>query len=142
MMTSKNTSVLVVEDDESIRTSLSTVLSEYGYRVRSAEDGFSALLEIRTEVPDVILSDLHMPGMSGFELLAVVRIYYPGVKVIAMSGAYAGDLMPPGVTSDFFHAKGSSVGCLLQTLKALVASHPTYRHLCRTATIFSPEGQA
>lgn len=141
-MPSKIVNVLVVEDDESIRTTLSTVLSECGYRVRSAEDGFSALLEIRNEIPDVVLSDLHMPGMSGFELLAVVRIHYPGIKVIAMSGAYSGDLMPPGVSADFFHAKGASVGTLLQKLKALVRLHPTYRHLCRTPVIFNPEGQA
>ena len=48
---------------------LSHVLSEMGYRVRTAEDGFSALAELRKEIPDILLSDLNMPGMSGFELL-------------------------------------------------------------------------
>ena len=56
---------------------MSHVLTEIGYRVRSAEDGFSALREMRHEVPDILLSDLNMPGMSGFELLSVVRRRFP-----------------------------------------------------------------
>ena len=60
----------IVDDEESIRMSLSHVLSEMGYRVRTAEDGFSALAELRKEIPDILLSDLNMPGMSGFELLS------------------------------------------------------------------------
>ncbi len=142
MMIYETTSVLIVEDDESIRTSLAILLSECGYRVRSAEDGFSALLEIRAEVPDVILSDLEMPGMSGFELLSVVRIHHPEIKVIAMSGAFSEDRMPPGVTADFFHAKGKSVSSLLQALETLSATPPTCRLLCRTPMLLSPEGQA
>ena len=65
--------LLVVDDEPSIRMLMSHIFSQLGHRVRTAEDGFSALLEIRQEVPDVILSDLNMPGMSGFELLSIVR---------------------------------------------------------------------
>ena len=53
-----------------------------------AEDGFSALAEIRKEVPDILLSDLNMPRMSGFELLSVVRRRFPSIRTIAMSGAF------------------------------------------------------
>ena len=70
----------IVEDDVPIRKLLSVILAESGYRVRSAEDGFSALVEIRNEIPDIILSDLNMPGMSGFELLSVVRCRFPAPK--------------------------------------------------------------
>ena len=59
--------LLIVDDDSSIRELLSQVLSEIGYSVRTAENGFSALREIRNEVPELLLSDLNMPGMSGFE---------------------------------------------------------------------------
>jgi CheY-like chemotaxis protein len=142
MTSFENTRILVVEDDKSIRTTLSTLLTESGYSVRSAEDGFAALLEIRSELPDVIISDLHMPGMSGFELLTVVRLHCPGIKVIAMSGSYSGDRLPPGVNADLFHAKGSSVGSLLEKLKALVATQSIQRHLAYTPIIFCPEGQA
>ena len=65
--------LLIVDDEPAIRMSMSHVLAEIGYRVRSAEDGFSALRELKKEIPDILVSDLNMPGMSGFELLSVVR---------------------------------------------------------------------
>src|ERR1700747_2682690 len=89
--------LLIVDDDPSLRMSLSHIFTEWGYSVRSAEDGFSALFEIRQEIPDIILSDLNMPGMSGFEFLSVVRRRFPEIHVIAMSGAFSGDGVPPGV---------------------------------------------
>jgi len=60
------TTLIIVDDEPSIRESLSHVLTEIGYRVRSAEDGFSALREMRHQVPDLLLTDLNMPNMSGF----------------------------------------------------------------------------
>ena len=112
-------SVLIVEDDRAIRTSLSCVLEEIGYRVRTAEEGFAALVEIRSEVPEILISDLNMPGMSGFELLSVVRRNFPNVRTIAMSGAFGGDEVPSGVAADAFYQKGSSVGCLLRIMESL-----------------------
>jgi CheY-like chemotaxis protein len=111
--------VLVVDDKECIRTSTSLVLEEMGYLVRSAEDGLSALREIRRESPEVLLTDLNMPGMSGFELLTEVRNSFPAIKVIAMSGAFCGNEVPAGVPADAFYQKGSSVSALLQILRAI-----------------------
>ncbi len=99
---------------------MSHVLTEIGYRVRSAEDGFSALLELRQEIPDVLLSDLSMPGMSGFELLSVVRRRLPAIRTIAMSGAFSGDEVPSGVAADAFYQKGSSMGSLLRIMESLL----------------------
>lgn len=111
--------LLVVDDDTSVRMTLSCVLTEVGYRVRTAEDGFSALAELRKEVPEILLSDLNMPGMSGFELLSVVRRRFPSIQTIAMSSAFSGDEVPSGVAADAFHQKGSSVGSLLRMIETL-----------------------
>ena len=111
--------LLIVDDEPSIRTSLSQVLAEIGYRVRTAEDGFSALIEMRKEIPDILLSDLNMPGMSGIELLSVVRRRFPAIQTIAMSGAFRGDEAPSGVAADAFYQKGSSVASLLRIMEAL-----------------------
>jgi CheY-like chemotaxis protein len=100
--------LLIVDDEPSIRNSLSLVLAEIGYPVRSAEDGLSALLELRNDVPDILITDLNMPGMSGFELLAVVRRRFPSIHTIAMSGAFCGNEVPSGVAADAFYQKGSS----------------------------------
>jgi DNA-binding NarL/FixJ family response regulator len=45
------------------------------------------LVEIRKEIAEIILSDLNMPGMSGFELLSLVRARFPSIRLIAMSDA-------------------------------------------------------
>lgn len=100
---------------------LETVFDNEGYRVRSATDGLSALTEIRRETPDILLSDLNMPGMSGFELLSIVRRQFPEVRVIAMSGAFSGDAIPQGVAADAFLEKGQgSVERLLRLTRTLI----------------------
>jgi CheY-like chemotaxis protein len=116
--------LLVVDDDAALRMSLSHIFAAFGHRVRCAADGFSALSEIRMEVPDVILSDLNMPGMSGFEFLSVVRRRFPTIKVIAMSSAFAVDNIPIGVAADAFYQKGSNLGSLLQIMEGMTVPKP------------------
>jgi len=110
--------ILIVDDKECIRTTMSLVLTEMGYQVRSVDDGLAALRAIREDTPEILLSDLNMPGMSGFELLSVVRLRFPAILVIAMSGAFSGNEVPSGVPADAFYQKGSSPSALLQILKA------------------------
>ena len=81
--------ILVVEDDQSVLSTITTMLNLKGYEAEAACDGFDALMRLKDNVPDLIVSDLNMPQMSGFELLSVVRRRYPQIKVIAASGAYA-----------------------------------------------------
>jgi CheY-like chemotaxis protein len=112
--------LLIVDDEPSIRMTLTFLFEEIGYRVRTAEDGRSALIRIGEEIPEILLSDLHMPGMSGFELLAEVRSRFPDLRTIAMSGAFSGDEVPCGVAADAFYQKGSGMGLLLRMMEANV----------------------
>jgi CheY-like chemotaxis protein len=112
--------IVVVDDNPALLNVLSLILKEHGYSVRTACDGFEALSVIRGRVPDILLSDLNMPGMSGFELLSVVRRRFPTITVIAMSGAYSGRIACPGIAADGFYAKGScSVEELLKILSEI-----------------------
>ena len=78
--------VLVV-DDETVKTKvLAQILKVSGYEAGVAEDGFEALVRIDEHQPDLIISDLRMPHMSGFELLSIVRRRFPEIPVIATSG--------------------------------------------------------
>ncbi len=113
-MTDTALNLLIVDDDALLRNSLFHTLSLAGYRVRCANGGHSALSELQREIPDLLLSDLNMPGLSGFELLTMVRGRFPGIQVIAMSGAYFGDNVPPGVFADAFYEKGRGGRSLLQ----------------------------
>jgi CheY-like chemotaxis protein len=118
-------SVLIVDDEPSIRASLSQILAERGYRTRSAADGLSALDEIHREPPDILISDLNMPGISGFELLPIVRRRLPQIRLIAMSGAFSSNELPSDVTADAFYQKGSGVVCLIEIIESLTHREPT-----------------
>jgi CheY-like chemotaxis protein len=75
--------------------------------VTTAIHGLDALDRIQLAVPDVIISDLNMPRMSGFELLSVVRSQFPSIPVMAMSGdSSPDDWFPEGLAADAFYAKG------------------------------------
>ena len=66
-----------------------------------------------------------MPQMSGFEFLSVVRRRFPGIPVVAVSGAYeSGDDVPGGVIADAFYAKGQHLGELLRTVAELIRTAP------------------
>ena len=97
---------LVVDDEALVCKNLSIIFSALGYAIRTAPNGFSALDAIRDEIPDIILSDLYMPEMSGFEFLSVVRRRFPSIRVVAMSGEFKGRTVPPGVAADAFYPKG------------------------------------
>ncbi|MFJ6758580.1 MULTISPECIES: response regulator transcription factor [unclassified Streptomyces] len=66
-------SVLVVEDDPSIRQSLIEVLAEHGYAVRSAGDGFGALREVTQSPVDAVVLDLGLPDLDGGDALRMIR---------------------------------------------------------------------
>lgn len=66
-------SILVVDDEEEIRSVLRLMLTRAGYDVREAEDGESALVAVQGKLPDLILLDVLMPGMDGFEVCRRVR---------------------------------------------------------------------
>lgn len=133
------TNLLIAEDDPSVLTSLEQVFTVLGYRVRTAPDGLKAVIALREQVPDILLTDLNMPGMSGFELLSMVRRRFPQIRTIAMSGAFSGSVVPEGVAADAYYQKGCSVGALVTAIEA-----PQIRSLTdriSPETIWIPGGQ-
>ena len=133
-------SILVVDDDENVREIFETLLVEEGYVVRTAEDGLSALSRLNDAVPDVLISDLHMPQMSGYEFLSVVRRRFPQVSVIASSGAYTGERVPPGIMADAFHAKGNTLTSLLKMIADLIrtAASRATAHALQPSPVWVP----
>jgi CheY-like chemotaxis protein len=126
---SSKTHLLVVEDEPVIRELFSTLLQTAGYSVAQAQDGFDALEEIRRRRPALILSDLNMPRMTGFELLSVIRRRFPSVHVIAMSGAFDDGEVPDGVAADAFYQKsGRHISTLVQVIEDLLRSDAAKPH--------------
>ncbi len=65
--------VLVVDDDRDIRELVSRKLSRAGHAVTSVPDGAAALAAVRTEVPDIVVLDVSMPGLSGLDVCRALR---------------------------------------------------------------------
>jgi CheY-like chemotaxis protein len=142
MLSPPKNRILIVDDDSSVRAMVATLLAGNGYEVSSAKDGFDALLQMKAKVPELIVSDLNMPQMSGFEFLSVVRRRFPQILVIAMSGAYqAGDAVPGGVIADAFYAKGTHKSeVLLRVVADLLetSTSPTFAHTRQSAPVWVP----
>ncbi len=64
----------------------------------------SALMDV---MPDVMISDMNMPRLRGFELLALVRHFCASIRIVAMSGEFSSGIVPLGVVADASYAKGS-----------------------------------
>jgi two-component system response regulator PilR (NtrC family) len=77
--------ILVVDDAGAIRKVLRRVLEGAGYHVSEAEDADEALRRLGRGHIDVVLTDVHMPGASGFELARLVQNLFPAIKVMVMS---------------------------------------------------------
>ncbi|HWB84435.1 MAG TPA: sigma-54 dependent transcriptional regulator [Bryobacteraceae bacterium] len=77
--------ILVVDDDESLRWVTQAQLQQSGFDVTAAADGNAALETIRQVPPDLVITDLKMPGMSGIELLRKIREDYPEIIVIVVT---------------------------------------------------------
>jgi CheY-like chemotaxis protein len=85
--------ILVIDDDESIRDLLRMHLSAAGYEVHVAEDAIAAGYIVLRSPPDLIISDVNMPHMDGFELIAALRAdaTVPRIPVIFLTSYDEGD---------------------------------------------------
>ena len=78
-------SILVVDDEEMMRSLLLKILSREGFKVEAAEDGIHALEHLSSSKYDVVISDMKMPRMNGFELLKESKERHPDTAVIIMT---------------------------------------------------------
>jgi two-component system OmpR family response regulator len=77
--------ILVVDDNREIALVVGKMLQYEGHQARTAGDGMEGLMMCLTFEPDVVITDLDMPHMNGFELIAAIRARNPEVKTIYMS---------------------------------------------------------
>jgi DNA-binding NtrC family response regulator len=84
-VSTRDYTILIVDDEESMRHFLGKTLRREGYAVISAADGPDALAAVQTQVPDLALVDIRMPGMDGVALMRTLRSTLPGLPVILMT---------------------------------------------------------
>ena len=83
--------VLLVDDSQDERDMYTKQLEATGYRVQVAENGEDALQRVAAEVPDVVIMDLAMPVLDGWEATRRLKESHPGVPVIVLSGHTGGE---------------------------------------------------
>ncbi len=114
--------VLLVEDDRELRELFSAFLSDNGYSVFSAKDGKEALSLMETEFVDLLVTDIMMPRLDGYELTRQVRAAYPALPILMITAKNGLDYKSEGFESgtDDYMVKPVDLPELLWRVKALL----------------------
>jgi len=111
--------ILVVDDDPSIRESLSKELRTAGYTTMTASNGIEGLGTFRSRAPDLVLADLAMPGSDGFEMISAIRgSSRVPIIVLSVRGADADKVRALDLGADDFVTKPFSLTELLARVRA------------------------
>lgn len=78
--------ILIVDDDPLIQRLFDQFFQSKGFSVTLADSGLSAVLQVKARMPDLIITDVVMPGMDGLALIREVRKEHPEIPIIAISG--------------------------------------------------------
>lgn len=119
----QDTVILVAEDDPIVRNLVQTMLTKESYAVLTANDGAEALeiCDTFTDPIHLLLTDVEMPRMNGWDLAAAVREKRPDMKVIVMSGYTAGVIRREN-RADAFLRKPFIPPTLLQCVQKVLAA--------------------
>lgn len=114
-------SILVIDDDVAVRKALQRVLEEAGYWVSLAQDGETGAVQLRQSRWDLMVLDLGLPGVSGWDVLDLGRSLEPSLPVIILTGLL--DQCEPGAFggADALLVKPPEVALLLETVQRLLA---------------------
>jgi DNA-binding NtrC family response regulator len=85
-MTSTTPRILVIDDDATARRTLERFLTKEGFFVTTATNANEGLLAVQVDQPEIVLSDIYMPGMTGLELQAKIQEFAPHINVLLMTG--------------------------------------------------------
>jgi len=112
--------ILVVDDEPAIRRFLRTSLTAQGYHVREAENGSSALEEMRREPPDVLVLDLGLPDIDGLEIIKQLRETGSAVPIVVLSSRVdeAGKVRALDLGADDYVTKPFGIEELLARVRA------------------------
>ncbi|WP_161595920.1 ATP-binding protein [Flavisphingopyxis soli] len=113
--------ILLVEDNERLRSHVVELLGEAGYAIVEAVDGVQAVELLGSGTPpDLVLSDVKMPNLDGFQLSAEVRKRFPDMPILLMTG-YAGKETPDYAAHDAMIAKPFTADRLLMQVETMLA---------------------
>jgi CheY-like chemotaxis protein len=117
--------ILLVDSDTRFLKSSSDMLRKRRYEVVTAKDGFEALVALRGGHPDVLITELNLPRLSGFELLSIIRTRFPQIAVLSISDEYTPVTVPHEAICDAFLPKGANFEFeLFEEIQNLIHASP------------------
>ncbi len=123
MSDNNNLKILIVDDEESLRVSLASILELEGYDVKTAENGFKAIEMVKEEFFDIVFSDIRMPGISGTETFKEIKKIRPDIIGVMMTAYAMNDLIVDALNSGAFTciSKPFEIDTILSTIKEVTA---------------------
>ena len=115
--------VLVVDDEPQVRATVREALAYEGYDVSEAENGAAALESIARSVPDLVIFDLWMPVMDGWQLRKKLSEAHPGVPVIVLSALELEPAKLLALEADALIEKPFDLDVLYRTVSEVLARH-------------------
>jgi FixJ family two-component response regulator len=118
----KSSPIVVVDDDDSVRTGLASLLRSYGWSVRTYSRGMDFLDELASLQPALMIVDVQMPGMNGIQLMGQVIAKRPFTPFIFISAHMSPDLFASSVADDCagFFSKPVDNGALMELVSQLI----------------------
>ena len=124
-MIKRSISVLIVDDEPAIRDSLSRILVQKGCITRAVRGGEEALDIVPAFRPDIVVLDLLMPGMDGYEVCRRLRLSVPNVKVVYFTAKVeVGDVNDSSIRPDALIEKPASSDKIFSCIQKLMLSDP------------------
>lgn len=120
----KKNKIIIIEDDSDVREFLSTLLSEKGYNIIEAGNGAEAKEIISSVQPDLVISDLLLPGEHGLEVIKFIKDKF-FLPVIAISGIYNEDELKKDIEEmyiDGFIKKPIDISLLLKMIEKILSN--------------------
>jgi urea transport system substrate-binding protein len=116
--------VLVVDDDPGIREATAELLELEGYLPRTASNGLEALESVNQDCPDLVLLDMRMPLMDGWQFAREIQPLRDGLKIVVMTAARDAQQSAADIDADGVLSKPFDVGALLTEVHRLCPRPP------------------
>ncbi|MCD6296446.1 MAG: response regulator [Deltaproteobacteria bacterium] len=122
----KNLKILLIDDEEEFVTTLAERLELRGLQARTALNGEAALQMIKVDTPQIVILDVMMPGIGGFEVLRRIKKQYPQLPVILLTGRGSTKEGIKGMELGAFDylMKPLNIEELIKKMQEAIESHP------------------
>ena len=111
--------IVVVDDDRLILELLEDLLEHFNKKAASFSDGWSAWMYLKSHEANLVISDVHMDGIHGLDLLQGIKQVFPQIKCIMISGDYSSETPALKMGADAFLCKPFDISALIQKVDTL-----------------------